>query len=158
MAEGAREKGIVMDAISGAKGRPVSEAVAQNEATESVREDDFLARISERPELPNLARFAYFSSMILRDGREVDESLNILLAIWKKYGGTAASERYFSDAARFLEIALVDALGESAQTLLEEADSACSPDPDPMMMDIRIDEADREAKPEAVRRTKRKAG
>ncbi len=119
LAEG-REKNVIVDAMSAAKGQTVSIADAEQQAVQAAKEDEFLKRALEHVNLPERARFAYLSTEILQQKREVDASLNQVLSIWLRYGGSAESERYFIDAARFLEIALVPGCGETTQALVQQ--------------------------------------
>ena len=117
------EKPPILEALSVAQGRPVVESDAIQDAKRLAREDDIFRRTVDYVNLPEAGRFIWLTSEIHRvakeQGVEVDESVNRILSVWLHGEGSADAVKYFQDAARFLEIALLPGAGDTTELLRE---------------------------------------
>jgi hypothetical protein len=71
-----------IEALSAIRGHTVTEAQALKEGHRENEQEDFLRHTAEYLDMPNRARFAYLTSTIAIDERDVDDALNRLLALW----------------------------------------------------------------------------
>jgi transcriptional regulator with XRE-family HTH domain len=107
------EREPVLQALSEVRGSPVNEADAEQQAARFVDEDKFLRWLAGSPDVSERGQFARLAAAILsQDKMCVDQSLNTMLELWLRSSDSPAlASRYFRDAARFLEVALLPVVG-----------------------------------------------